>query len=516
MLAYYRNEEFKTTALRPYKSPDERYTCLFEGALCNKLELRQRLEKTGIYFFTDRTEEIILELYRFCGDSFAEELRGKFAVIIFDNEPRQLIVARDRYGVRSLYYKWGGNGISVATEFAYFKPRVGGMLAELNKDLLRHYFSYGYIPEDDTYLKNVQHIPAGCLLKYDDIGGLAVTPFTDMLVIEGSNQQLVDEQLLYDVVTEGIHVRLPTDRTVGVFYTGKAEELVLAATAKQAGFEVKMFSAEFCTKRMFSEYEDCLIRRSVNADDYWHAAVAATRVMDVPLADPTAPVDYLLSELAGKYVDIILSADGADVMFGVDGKGSVGFKKRDNSLIFTEDEKEQLLKFEGELWNEINDPYLVQISDLDRILRWQTLELNTRLKGSTVLKKERLTAHYDLETSFPFLDDKILNVASFLKNNEKKSMSLFKQVFADQILKFQISKNKSANKIPLATWIRTDLYENIKGIFEQDVAQEFFNVEMLLEMLEQHRKGLRDLSSRIWAVTMFIVWLKGINSVGTI
>jgi len=511
MLAYYRNEEFETTALRPYKSPDERYTCLFEGALYNKQELRQRLEKTGVYFFTDRTEEIILELYRFCGDIFAEELRGKFAVIIFDNELRQLTMARDRYGVRSLYYKWGAGGIIITTELADFKPRVGWTLAELNKDSLRHYFSYGYIPEDNTYLKNVQHLPAGCLLKYDDISELAITPFTDMLVVEGSNQQLIDEQLLHDVVTEGIHIRLPTDRTIGVFYTGKSEELVLAATAKQAGFEVKMFSAEFRTKRMFAEGEDCLIRRSVSATDYWHAAVAATRVMDVPLADPTAPVDYLLSELAGKYVDIILSADGADVMFGIGGKGSGGFNKRGSSLIFTEAEKEQLLKFEGELWNEITDSYLVQISDLDRISRWQTLELNTRLKGSTVLKKERLTAHHELETCFPFLDDKILNVASFLKNNEKKSMSLFKQVFADQILKFQMSKEKSANKIPLAAWIRTDLYENIKGIFEQDVAQEFFDVEMLLEMLEQHRKGLRDLSNRIWAVTIFIVWLKGIR-----
>jgi len=512
MLAYYKNEQFETTALRPYKSPDGRYTCNFKGSLCNEQELRQRLEKTGVYFLTDRIEEIILELYRFCDDSFAGELRGKFAVIIFDHECNQLIAARNRYGVCPLYYKLMGDEIGISSELADFKLGVGKVITELNTDSLRHYFSYGYIPEEDTYLKNVQHLPAGCLLKYDDIGGLAVSPFTDMLVIEGSSQQLVDAQLFHDVITEGIHVRIPTDKMIGIFYTGRVEELVIAAIAKQAGVGVKLFVAEFGKNFAIDEaFEPYLIRRKISANDYWHAAMAAIHVMDVPLADMAAPVDFLLAELAGKHVDVILSADGADVMFGTGGKEFWHFRKWNDGLIFTEDDKEQLLKFEGKSWNEIVDPYLVQILDLNSILKWQTLVLNTRLKGSTVLKKERVTAHHGLETRFPFLDDKILNIASFLTNSEKKSMFFFKQIFADQISKFQVCKKKSTYKVPLATWMRTDLYEKIKDVFEQDITEEFFNVDMLLEMLEQHRKGLRDWSSRIWAVAMFIVWLKGIS-----
>jgi len=509
MLAYYRNKEFNLTALRPYNSPDGRYTCTFKGSLINQQELRKKLEKTGIYMSSPRPEEIILELYRFSGDSFAEVLRGKFAVIIFDHKSKQLIAARDRYGVRPLCYKLITDGIGITSELANFKPRAGCQLDKLNKDSLRHYFSYGYIPENDTYLKNIYHVPAGCLLKYNDAQGLAITPFADMLVIEGNNHQLVDEQLLHDVVTEGIHTRILEDKLVGIFYTGKTEDLVLAATAKQAGSEVKVFSAAFSKKCMADEtFEACLTRRRVNAYDYWHAAVAAIHTMDIPLADPTAPIDYLLFELASKQVDMIISADGADVLFGTGEKGFERLKKRNNGLIFTEDDKEQLLKFDGKPWNEITDPYLAQISDLGSISKWQTLELNLRLKGSTILKKERLAEYHGLEAECPFLDDKILNIASFLTNDEKKSMFLFEQIFVEQISKFQKPKKKDAHKIPLARWIRTDLYAHIKEAFEQDIVEQFFNIELLFEMLEQHRKGLRDLSCRIWAITMFIIWAK--------
>ena len=88
-------------------------------------------------------------------------------------------------------------------------------------------------------------------------------------------------------------------------------------------------------------------------------------------------------------------------------------------------------------------------------------------------------------------------------------MSLFKQTFADQLPKFQIPAKPLMHKIPLSKWIRTELYEKIKDIFETDVAREFFNVDTLLLLLERHRKGFRDLSRPIWATAMFIIWLKG-------
>ena len=520
MLAYYRNEKFNTAKLRPYTSPDKRYICTFEGSLINEQELRKKLKKTGIYTLSTRPEEIILELYRFCGDSFTKVLRGKFVIIIFDKKLGQLIAARDRYGVRPLYYKLVVSGIEITSELTNFKPSEGCPLSYLNYDSLRHYFSYGYIPENDTYLKNVHHLPAGCLLKYD-VHGLAITPYADMLAILGSNDQLVGEQLLHDVVTEGIHTKISADHLtdVGVFYTGKTSELVIAAIAKQACAEVKIFSAEFFRPKFVNKMlKELLTSLRISADDYWHAAIKAISVMDTPIADPTAPVDFLLSELASKYVDVIISEDGASVLFGAAEQGIKRLKRKHDGLIFTEAQKEQLLKIAGNPWSEKINPYKAQIFDLDNTARRQTLALNMRLKGSTVLKRERSATHFGLEVRYPFLDDKILDVASLLTNDEKKSMLLFNQTFASQIAKFQSTKKidplkiLDPNKVPLAKWIRTDLYEYIKSILDHDIAEEFFNTEVIFEMLEQHRKGFRDLSHQIWAVAMFICWRSEIGN----
>ena len=507
MITYYTNKKFETTSPKAYHSPDGHYICIFEGTLINSQDLREKLEKIGVHISYPSTEKIILELYRNCCDSFAEELRGKFAVVIFDYERQQLIVARDRYGVCPLYYKLVDGGICIASELTEFKFGTRLPLDGLDKLSLWHYFSYGYVPEEDTYLEKVYHVPAGCLLKYDDIGGIIYNYFADMMVIEGSDQQLVDDQEFKEIVTESICARIDANKMVGIFYTGKAEERVLAAIAKQAGCEVKLFSVEFDKRCVVDEkIEAYLIRQPVSATGYWRAAIDATQVMDVPLADSSAPVDFLLSRLASKFVDVILCPDGADVMFGGFGMALDRLKRR-TSPIFTENAKEALLKFEGHPWKDISDPYLLQILDLDSLSRCQTLDLNTRLKGSTVLKSQRLTAHHGLGAEFPFLDDKILNVANFLTNDEKKDMFLFKQIFEDEIFKFGKYKKKDIYKIPLATWIRTDLYENIKEVFEQGVVEEFFNTEILFTMLEQHRKGFRDLSRRIWAVTIFIIWL---------
>jgi len=511
MLAYYRNEDL-SIAGRQHRSSNGRYICTFEGSLVNEQELRKKLEKTGIYSSFTRPEELIIELYRFCGDSFAKVLRGKFTTIIFDKEKKQLIAARDRYGVRPLYYTKVVDGIGITSKLENFKPSTGWALDKLSQDSLRHYFSYGYIPENNTYLKNIHHLPAGCHMKYSNACGLTITPFADMLVIEGSNNQLVDEQLLYDAVTEGVQKRIIADNPAGVFYTGKTEELAIAGITKQACSRIKVFSAEFRKLPTIDKsLESCLIRRQVNAADYWIAALRAIQALGVPIADPAAPIDYLLAELARKYVDIIISADGADILFGAEEKVFERLKKRNiDDLLFTEAEKDELLKFKGKPWNEITDSYLAQILDLDGDSRWQTLELNFRLRGSTILKKERLTAHHGLEARYPFLDDEVLNIVSFLTNNEKKSMFLFKQIFASQLSKLPEPKKKDAHNIPLAKWIRTDLYEYIKSIFEQDIVEDFFNVEEIFSMLEQHRKGTRDLSYQIWSVTMFIVWLRNL------
>ena len=507
MHATYKNNKFETTSCS-YILEDGHYECYFEGGLINEQALRKQLEKRGVYFSSACIEKVLLELYRFCGDDFIALLQGKFSIIIIDEEKQQLIAARDRYGIRPLYYQLVDEGVELATELAHFKAHLDEEFHELNMDVLKNYFSCGYVPEEDTYLKGVYQVPAGCVLRCSMADGVEITPFSDMLVIEGSYHELIDEQLLYEVVTKSIHSRLPANQVVGIFDTGKIEDLVLASIVKQAGIEVKVFSVTFGKKsRNNKSFEDTFRCRGVCAHDYWNAAVAMVSTLGIPLADPTAPLDYLLFELASKQVDVILSSNGAAVLFDAKKRWSAHFKRRSGDLIFTEADKDKMLKIEGGSWDEFIKPYLTQISDLDKVSRRKTLNLNTTLKGSTILKTERFAMSHGLETSFPFLDDEVLGVASFLTLDQKREMNLFKQTFANHIYKSQTVGTKKGYEIPLASWMRSDLYEAIEAVLSQEVATEFFDTEYLLMMLAQHKKGLRDLSGRIWAVAMFIVWV---------
>jgi len=508
MLVYYQNNEFSTTTVRPFHSADGRYTCIFEGGLINERILRARLERTGIYMQSSRVEEVLLALYCFSGDHFVEILRGKFAFIIFDHEKKELVGARDRYGIKLLYYHFAESGIGLASDVAEFQLNKKAT-TDLNKDTLRHYFSCGYFPEEATYLKNIQHVPAGCLVKYDEADGLRFEPFTDMLVIEGAMEKAVDEQQFQQLIIESIQARISNQQMLGMIYTGGASEQVIMTTVKLAGCDIKLFMAEFNRKNSVdSALEPYLVRRQVSSSDYLESARAATRLIGLPLADPQMPVDYLLAELASKHVDVMLQANGADLLFGADQTFFDWARALGNKSIFSEKGKAELLLFEGATWHDLIADDLSQILDLGRRSIGETLEFNTRLKGSDTLKTEKMLAAYELEARYPFLDDKVLNVATFLTGSEKRLMSLLKQVFSSQISNFGLRTKTNPHKIPLSKWLRTDLYEDIKGLFWGDVAAQFFNQDVLMRMLEHHRLRVRDFSRRIWAVAIFIIWFE--------
>lgn len=511
MLAFYQNNEFSTPTLRPFHSTDGRYTCLFEGALVNERLLQTKLERTGVYVQSSRLEEVLLELYRFSGDHFVEILRGKFAFIIFDHEKSELIVARDRYGTKSLYYQVVENGIAFASQIADLKTNQISA-ADLNKKTLRHYFSCGYFPETETYIKAIHHLPAGCLVKYNAIDGMRVEPFTDMLVIEGAKQTVIEDEQFRQIIIEGIQTRISHQQMHGLIYTGKTIEQIMMTTAKLAGCDIKLFMAEFDSKQAVdATLEPHLIRRLISPADYLESARCATHLTGLPFADPWMPVDFLLTELASKHVDVMLDAAGADLLFGTEQSLFDWLKSFRKPLIFSEKEKAMMLSFEGATWHDLIADDWAEITDLDRVSKWQTIALNMRLRGSDTLKVEKMMAAYELEASYPFIDDRVLNVAKFLTGNEKRFAFLLKQVFNNQISNFGLTTKTRPHQVPLSKWLRTALYEPVKELFEQRVAATYFNQETLLRMLERHRLRLGNFSERIWAVAIFIIWLEEIT-----
>jgi len=509
MQAKYENNEFSTTTLRPYHTSDGRYTCLFQGELVNQALLCTKLELSGNYLQGTRTEELLIALYRFSGRDFVEILRGKFIFIIFDHEEKELLAARDRYGTKTLYYQLTDDGITFATDISQFTHHPE--MKMLNNDTLYHYFLTGYFCEEKSYLNNVLHVPAGCLVVYQQVCGLRIYPYADLLVIEGARLKSVDENQVFQVVTENIQTRIAPDKMHGIVYTGGTDELILATTVKLAGGKFKLFMADFGGKQVVDHaLEPFLVRRRIFPKDYWESAVAATQLLALPLTDPRLPVDNLLIELASKHVDAVISTDGADHLFGADQSLLAWVLSLKGKRVFSKKEKAELLAFGDSTKSNLVESYLNEITDLDLISKQQTIALNTRLRENDTMKTEQLTTPYNLNAKYPFLDDDILSIASFLTTSEKQKMSLLKQTFNPQLVNFGLTLKHEKQKIPLAKWIRTDLHNNMKELFDGEVVQEYFNQEALQSMLKIHRKGFRDFSKQLWALAIFIIWLENL------
>ncbi|MCL2559581.1 MAG: asparagine synthase (glutamine-hydrolyzing) [Turicibacter sp.] len=562
MLATYKAGVFVTKFESSYATVDQRYKCVMQGRIYNASEITAKLKKAGIYLKTEAPAEMLMELYRFSGAAAWNELRGDFAIVMIDQKAQKLVAVRDGFGTQPLYYKLDADGVSVASRISKLEVHRCLTEKELDIDALNHYFTFQYIPEEQTYLKNVKHLTAGCVLTYDAKNGVEINPYQTMKVIEGSDVSTLTPELVRETISESIHTRLQGDLCIGTFLSGGIDSTIVAKIAKQFHSNIKAFSIGYDLPA-YSELGDAersaeamgieLISRVVNAREYWQATKAAIVHLESPLADPSAPVLYLLAELAAGKVDAVLSGEGADELFGgypiyqeVDGlklfthvpdrlrshlrnvskslpdvkgkgyvvRGTTPLKERyvGNAFIFSEEEKAELLTFTGAPWQRVTDPIYEKISDLAPLEQMQTIDLHTWVKGDILLKAQRLTQAHGLEVRMPFLDDNVLGVANELTKTEKilgkTSKALLREAFKHDLPAHMYQMKKRGFPVPLAVWLRGELYDEVHAVLCCPHARQFINQEMALEMLAVHLKGKRDLSRPLWTLIVFVLWLR--------
>lgn len=504
MLSYYQKNELTILEGHPYQSDDRRYTCLFKGDIINEPVLRQQLIKTGRHFETSRIEEVILALFLYSNDAFATLFQGKFVIVIIDHQAHQIIAARDCFGIENLYYKLIHEGIAFSSTLTPFKPDCF-TFDMMDHAYLPHYFSEGYFIADQTHLAHIYHLPAGCLLKYDAKSGLDIGPFTHMLAVVGSDFSVIDPQKCYDVITASIRDCTKPGDVLGLIYNQTPADFALIQTAKQAGNPLLLFQATFKNN---PKTHSQIIHRQMTPDDYWESAIDVTRILDLPLADPQIPVDYLLGQLAQKKVDVILATDGADLLFG---KTSTFWEKifgKKKFELFSETEKHAILKISGDKLETWIASYLAEITDLKQPFKQDTIAINTSLKKSTVFKTQIISDHIKKPVRYPFLDDKVMEMANFLTRDEKLDMALFKKIFETKDAGLNWPMRKSDHQLPLAQWMRGELYDKIMALFCEEVVSMVFKQEAIIKLLIKHRLGRRDFSEKIWAIVIFIFWMK--------
>ncbi|HLB19267.1 MAG TPA: asparagine synthase (glutamine-hydrolyzing), partial [Gaiellaceae bacterium] len=308
------------TGDQPIANEDGTLHVVQNGEIYNYRELRRELERAGHRFRTQGDTEVLLHLYEQHGDGFAERLRGMFAIAIWDGPRRRLVLARDRFGIKPLYYRAAERELAFASELRAL-PR-----GEIDLDALESFLAFNSIPAPLTIFREIRKLPAGHLLTWED-GRVELTRFARPApseeLREDEEAELVEE--LRSRLRDSVRAHLVSDVPVGVLLSGGVDSALLAALAAEEttepvrtfsiGFEERSFD-ELADARLVAQRHGTLHRELVLRPDAAMLLPALADAFDEPFADSSALPTYLVSQLAAADVKVALSGEGGDELFG--------------------------------------------------------------------------------------------------------------------------------------------------------------------------------------------------------
>ena len=307
---------------QPISNEDGSCIVVQNGEIYNYPELRRELERAGHELRTHCDTEALVHLYEEHGAGFAERLRGMFAVAIWDARRQRLVLARDRYGIKPLYYRHTGDELRFASELRAL-PR-----GEIDLDALEAFLAFNSIPAPYSIFRDVRKLPAGHVLIWEN-GAVTLEryarpgPAAADDLRDGDEAELVEE--LRARLRDSVRAHLLSDVPVGVLLSGGVDSAALAALAAQETPEpVHTFTIGFA-ERSFDERDDARRVAERYGTDHHELLVrpdpelllqALADAFDEPFADSSALPTYLVSQLAAEHVKVALSGEGGDELFG--------------------------------------------------------------------------------------------------------------------------------------------------------------------------------------------------------
>jgi asparagine synthase (glutamine-hydrolysing) len=317
---------------QPMASGDGQLVVVFNGEIYNHAALRRDLEGCGHRFVSDHSDtEVLLHAYREWGDDFVGRLNGMWAFALLDRPRRRLLLSRDRFGQKPLYYAQCGGSFVFASELSALAshPKVG---TRRSRNALRKYFAYGYVPAPYSILEDAYKLPAGFNLGLALRDGVPRTKQYFEFRLEADEAARAPTlaesgEELSRLLDRAVRRRLLADVPLGVFLSGGIDSSAVAAFASRArgGVGLRTFSIGFDEPSFDESAWAAHVARHVGSQHRNTAfsqerartaleAVAAG--LDEPLADSSILPTYLLCGEARRDVTVALGGDGADELFG--------------------------------------------------------------------------------------------------------------------------------------------------------------------------------------------------------
>lgn len=303
-------------------------TLVFNGEIYNYRELRVQLQQRGHYFRSQSDTEVIVHLYEEYGEACVHHLRGMFAIALWDNSRRTLMISRDRLGIKPLYY-------TIIDQRLIFGSEIKALLqhpevdARLSYPGLSNYLSLKYVPAPQTMFADIHSLPPGHTLTWSP-DGISVQKYWDISFTgqqNGSRSEEAYAEELATILRESVRLRLRSDVPFGAFLSGGIDSSTIVAYMSQFLDEpVKTFSVGFAdqgesrselpyarliTEQYQTEHHEFL----VCAKDFVDLAEKVIWHLDQPIADQATVATFMLAQMAAQHVKMVLTGEGGDELF---------------------------------------------------------------------------------------------------------------------------------------------------------------------------------------------------------
>ncbi|MFL5578509.1 MAG: asparagine synthase (glutamine-hydrolyzing) [Gemmatimonadaceae bacterium] len=311
---------------QPMASDDDALQIVYNGEVFNHPELSAELQRAGERYHTHCDTETVLKVVRRDGRRAPERLRGMFAFAVWDRRARELFLARDRFGVKPLYYVHAPDGT------LFFASEIKALLAagavgtpELNRAALPDYLANHAPSGDETLFRGVRRLPAGHTLTWRD-GRVRIERFWDLGFAKDDSLAARPEREIVEEYAErfrdAVRMRLMADVPLGMFLSGGIDSAAITATMSTLVDEpIKTFSVAFAEReanelayaRMVAErYRTDHREVVVSPDDFWGAVPRLVWHEDEPMAHPSSVALNFVSRLAAEHVKVVLTGEGSD------------------------------------------------------------------------------------------------------------------------------------------------------------------------------------------------------------
>lgn len=311
-----------STGHQPITNEDGTMWIVFNGEVYNFQPLREDLEAKGHVFKTLTDTEAILHAYEEYGEACVERLIGMFAFAIYDEKRRRLFIARDRLGIKPLYYARINGEIYFGSELKVVLQHPG-VPRDLDMNALDQFLTLEYIPAPRSIVQHVQKLPPGHTLTYED-GEITIKSYwsLDFQTTTQSDEESLEE--LTELIRDAVKLRMIADVPLGAFLSGGIDSsTVVSFMSELSSLPVKTFSIGFGDPtynelpyaRMVAQHYGTEHYEEYLEPDVLSLAERLIRHLDEPLGDFSILPTYLVSEVARKHVTVSLSGDGGDEIF---------------------------------------------------------------------------------------------------------------------------------------------------------------------------------------------------------